>query len=283
MNDQTLSFFAEDATCEKMGEPKSSLTLPKETSQRPWPPAGVKWYYYDDHTAIAHADCRDILPHLPKVDLVLTDPPYGVTQNQWDDLSITLDAFDCLSCVPIVCTCQNPSSSILVSRYLKRFKWSDVWEKSQAKGFLNCKIMPLRQHEDILVFCDGKIPFYPQITKKNPDNIRPHLDTGQSSNYGQFSESRTRTIPLDKTYPRSIVKLNNSQNRYHPTEKPLQLFLYLLKSFSASGDTILDPFMGSGTTLVAAQQLGRHGIGIEIEEKYCEIAVKRLQQEVLPL
>ena len=239
---------------------------------------------YFDHAGITiyHADCRDILPHLDPVDLVLTDPNYGVTQNIWDNLKITKECFDLVT-APLVCTCQNPASAELIVRYKKRFKWSDVWEKTQAVGFLNCKVMPMRQHEDILVFASGKIPFYPQVMQKSKVNIRPHGKTAQSSNYGKFNEDRERTIKQDETYPRSIITFANCQNGLHPTQKPISLFQYLISSFSISGDTILDPFMGSGTTLVAAKELGRKAIGIEIEEKYCAIAVQRLAQEVLPL
>ncbi len=237
-------------------------------------------YYQEDGITIYHGDCRDILPTLEPVDLVLTDPNYGVTQNAWDDLAITKECFDLIT-VPLVCTCQNPASAELIVRYRKRFKWSDVWEKTQAVGFLNCKVMPMRQHEDILIFASGKIPYYPQMSLKTKANIRPHGSTNASTNYGKYNNTRYRSIPVGETYPRSIVTFANSQGGLHPTQKPLLLFSYLVSSFSTTGDTVLDPFMGSGTTLVAAKQLGRKAIGIEIEEKYCEIAVKRLAQGVL--
>lgn len=248
-----------------------------------WPddyiPAGFTPYHIEDAGIIFNCDCRDILSYLPKVDLVLTDPLYGVTQNKWDDSKITLEVFDLIE-TPIVCTCQNPMTAELICRYKSRFKWSDIWEKSQATGFLNCKVMPLRKHEDIIVFCNGKMVFHPQIRGKSKDNIRPHGDTAASDNYGKFSNKRKRTIPLDQSYPQSIVKVNNSQNGYHPNEKPLGLLKYLVKSYSNKSHIILDPFLGSGTTAVAAKELGRRFIGIEISEEYCVIAVKRLRQGV---
>jgi site-specific DNA-methyltransferase (adenine-specific) len=236
-------------------------------------------YYSHNGIEIFHCDCREILKRLPNVDLLLTDPPYGVTQNAWDDTAAVFAVFDALN-VPTVCTAQNPFTSELVCQYRKRFKWSDVWEKTQAVGFLNVSVMPMRKHEDILVFCEGRMPYTPQITDRPEENIRPHLNTAASSNYGSFKNERERTIPLDKTYPKSIVKFANSQDGDHPTQKPLELFNYLLLTYSFHGNTILDPFMGSGTTLVAAKNLGRKAIGIEIEEQYCEIAAKRLSQEV---
>lgn len=237
-------------------------------------------YYQDDYATIYHGDCRWILPQIEKVDLVLTDPPYGVTQNKWDVTDAVFDVFDSVSC-PIVCTSQNPFTAELICRYKDRFKWADVWEKTQAVGFLNAKVMPLRKHEDILVFCDGRMPYTPQITRKPALNIRPHGDTAQSSNYGTFKEKRMRTIGIDETYPQSIIRVPNCQEGDHPTQKPRPLFVYLLKTYANSTDIILDPFMGSGTTLRAAKDLGLQSIGIEIEERYCEIAAERLRQGVL--
>jgi site-specific DNA-methyltransferase (adenine-specific) len=235
-------------------------------------------YYQDDYCTIYNADCRDILPLLQPVDLVLTDPPYGVTANKWDRTEAVFSVFDSIDC-PLVCTSQNPFSAALITTYKSRFKWNDVWLKSQSTGFLNCKIMPMRQHEDILIFCHGKMPYFPQLRKKDRHNIRPHGNTAMSDNYGSFNEKRERSIPENMTYPSSVISIANEQSINHPTQKPLKLFLYLINSYSADKSIILDPFMGSGTTLVAAKELGRKAIGIELEEKYCEIAVKRLRQE----
>jgi len=241
----------------------------------------MKPYYEEQGIVIYHGDCREVLPTLPKVDLVLTDPPYGVTENGWDSFAVTVECFDVLQDAPLVCTCQNPASAALITRYQKRFKWSDVWEKTQAVGFLNASVMPLRKHEDILVFCDGRMPYTPQLSKKPRENIRPHGNTAESSNYGAFKAERVRTIALDETYPQSIVRFANCQEGDHPTQKPIPLFSYLIRTYSVETETILDPFMGSGTTLRAAKDLGRKAIGIEIEERYCEIAANRLRQEVL--
>jgi site-specific DNA-methyltransferase (adenine-specific) len=239
-------------------------------------------YYQDSACTIYNGDCREILPTLPKVDLVLTDPPYGVTQNSWDDAAVVFDVFNEITC-PIVCTAQAPFSAQLTMYYRERFKWADVWEKTQPRGFLNCKVMPLRKHEDILVFATGRMPFFPQFSKRPSEHMRTkEKNKGKtSSNYGAYE-----AIPSergDMAYPTSIVRFCNSQDWNHPTGKPVDLFAYLVRSYSNEQQTILDPFMGSGTTLVAAKNLGRKAIGLEIEEKYCEIAAKRLSQEVLAL
>ena len=240
-------------------------------------------YYSHAGITIYHGDCREILPTLPKCDLLLTDPPYGVTQNAWDSTEAVLEVFDATAC-PIVCTSQNPFTAELICRYRKRFKWSDVWEKTQATGFLNAKVMPLRKHEDVLVFCDGRMQYTPQIGTKPKENIRPHGNGSTSSNWGDFRAgadfTEPRSIAQDECYPTSIVRFPNCQERDHPTQKPVELFGYLVRTYSLEDWTILDPFMGSGTTLVAAKNLGRKATGIEIEERYCEIAAKRLSQEV---
>jgi site-specific DNA-methyltransferase (adenine-specific) len=244
----------------------------------------MKPYYSHNGITIYHGDCLDIMPHLEPVDLVLTDPPYGVTQNTWDRIEKTKAAFDFLMPCSLVFTCQNPASADLIVRYFKYFKWSDIWQKTQARGFLNSKIMPLREHEDILVFSNGKMKYNPQIKRKPHNNIRPNLpSTKKTSNYGDYNLYAERSIPLNMSYPKSIIRIANSQLGLHPNEKPAKLMDYLMKTYSDKGkDIILDPFMGSGTTLVAAKELGRKAIGIEIEEKYCEIAVRRLAQEVFP-
>lgn len=238
----------------------------------------IKPYYSEPGIEIYCGDCRDILPQLPKVNMItITDPLYGVTQNKWDDINITYGAFDQLNAW--VCTCQNPGSAKLIWRYIHLFKYSDVWEKTQAVGFLNCNKMPLRKHEDILIF--GNLPYNPQIKKKKPENVRPHGETALSDNYGKFKTKRVRTIPENMTYPTSVLKFENEQGTSHPTQKPIKLFKYLILTYSNDNDIILDCFMGSGTTLRAAKDLGRKAIGIEIEEKYCDIAVQRLKQQVL--
>ena len=155
-----------------------------------------------------------------------------------------------------------------------------MWEKTQAVGFLNCKVMPMRQHEDILIFADGKIPYWPQLMQKNRVNIRPHGKTAMSTNYGKFNAERERSIEQDETYPRSIVTFANSQEGQHPTQKPVPLFAYLVASYSQPGQTVCDPFMGSGTTGVAAVRLGRNFIGIERDADHYKTACDRIAHEL---
>jgi site-specific DNA-methyltransferase (adenine-specific) len=245
----------------------------------------LKPYFQTDLGVLYHGDCLEIMPQLEKTvvgkaEIVcITDPPYGITSNEWDNKEVSFKVFDCIN-YTLICTAQNPFSAELICRYNKRFKWANIWEKTQARGFLYCRKMPLRKHEDILVFGNGTITYNPQITKKPTINIRPISISGPSDNYGSFKgHKQQRTIGIDEQYPTSIVRVANSQKGLHPTGKPTKLFLYLIETYSNAADIIIDPFLGSGTTAVACERLNRRWIGIEIEERYCEIAAKRIERE----
>jgi site-specific DNA-methyltransferase (adenine-specific) len=247
----------------------------------------MKPYYDCDGITIYHGDCREILPELPKVDLVLTDPPYGVTQNKWDipvDLkSLWIELYKISKDdTPYLFTSVQPFTADLINSNRDNFKYDLIWYKALGTGFLNSKKMPMRNHENILIFYKKLSTFNPQMVKGKMRNKGRH-DGPSSSNYGHYNGHISKN---DIYYPQSVIDITNgdkSTDNFHPTQKPVQLMAYLMETYSNKDNTILDPFMGSGTTLVAAKQLHRQAIGIEIEEKYCEIAVKRLAQGVLPL
>jgi DNA modification methylase len=218
----------------------------------------MKPFYEHAGITIYHGDCREILPELPKVDLVLTDPPYGISvklsgQSIYSKLAIAGDAdvslrdeiFDTLKSIPFICfgthKCKSP----------KETKAILIWSKGEHVGMGDLNFPWKLCHEEIYLSGDG------------------------------FKSDRRDGSVIYYPAVAGCVGRQNTGVRNHPVEKPLGLMRYLLDRHT--GETILDPFMGSGTTLVAAKQLGRKAIGIEIEEKYCEIAVKRLSQEVLPL
>jgi len=209
-------------------------------------------YYSHKGITIYHGDCREILPHLPKVDLVLTDPPYGIDYQSswridWDrkekihgDDEFPLWIFDLL----------QPSVAMMVW-----CRWDILKKLPTPKSFIvwdkGCHSMGDLKHEFGRQW--EACAFYP----------------GESHSFIKRPVDIIRTARI------------NPERLIHPNEKPVSAIIPLIKCHPS--DTILDPFMGSGTTLVAAKQLGRKAIGIEIEEKYCEIAVNRLAQEVLPL
>jgi site-specific DNA-methyltransferase (adenine-specific) len=227
---QTFSLSAEDAICEKMEDLKNSKNLPSPISQKLVLPAGIKPYYHDEQSGIAIfcGDCRDILPHLDPVDLVLTDPPYLNFNKDhgknWEQLSV-----------------------------------ADI------------KLPDVKQ----FIFWPAKGDFPLDYTAIHIW----HKPNGQSQwHYEKIYERFGNTVYRCWSIP--IINYKTlSEWEPHPAQKPIRLIKKLLTL--QDSQIILDPFMGSGTTLRAAKDLGRKAIGIEIEEKYCEIAVKRLQQEVL--
>ena len=231
-------------------------------------------------------DCMELMAGMPdkSIDAVITDPPYGVTQNEWDsmpDLAAWWKEVRRICKGAVVMTAQQPFTSLVVVANMEWFKWADAWRKSQARGHLNAKVMPLRQHEDILVFCDGRVTYNPQMRRKPPENIRPHTaSTKQSSNYGAYKLDSERGVPLDMSYPTSIVDVANCQEYMHPTQKPLPLMRYLVETYTNPGDVVMDCYAGSGTTLVACKQTGRQWIGIEKNHEYAEISKSRLAQEL---
>ena len=180
----------------------------------------------------------------------------------------------------IVLMASQPFTSALVMSNVAMFKWADVWHKSQATGHLNAKVMPMREHEDIIVFGDGRVCYNPQLKPKKPENIRPVGRRAASECYGKFKESATRGIPLDMTYPRSVVSVNNTnhgERGLHPTQKPVALMEYLIRTYTNPGETVLDFTMGSGTTGCAAANTGRRFIGIERDPDYFAAAQARIR------
>ncbi len=252
-----------------------------------WPPdIGIAPYFADDAVCIFHGDCRNILPLLPKVDLVLTDPPYGLTENEWD-IKIALDdwwkAIKRHSSTTIM-TASQPFTSMCVLTNLEQFRHEWVWIKNRGSNFGNTVREPMKEHESVLVFSEGKWTYHPQMQQRTGGGLErvkyPVKSGSPSTNYRQFTE---RILDCgDLRVPSSWQKFNTEVG-WHPTQKPVALFAYLMATYSNLGDTILDPFMGSGTTGIAAKKLGRRAIGIEIELKYCEIAAKRMAQSVMPL
>ena len=210
-----------------------------------------KPYYEQDGIVIFNADCREILPHLPKVDLVLTDPPYGIGADKGTT------GFGCA----------------------EGKKYFDSWD-----------VKP--ESLDSVLFAGKKAIIFGgnYFTDLLPMNGHWIVwdKIGEMKFQNPFSDCELAWTNFDKKSVKKYVCIQQGfvakeKTRFHPTQKTVMLFANIIGDYSNIVDTILDPFMGSGTTLVAAKQLGRKAIGIEIEEKYCQIAIKRLSQGVLPL
>jgi len=250
----------------------------------------MKPYYETPLGKLYHGDCLEIMPGLDTVDLVLTDPPYGVTQNKWDTVIPFKDMWSALDLITndktaIVMTATNPFAADLICSNSKMFRYDMVWRKvGKATGFLNANRMPLRNHELILVFYKILPKYNPQKTKGNPNN--PKFAKGSHSrgrkmtnnNYGMFNQDHQSEPTTDK-FPLSVQDFPAVHPPVHPTEKPIKLFEWLIKTYTDKNEIVLDFCIGSGTTAIACERLKRKWIGIEIEEKYCEIAAKRIEQE----
>jgi len=220
-------------------------------------------------------------------DLVLTDLPYGVlnARNEWDNVPDFALFWECLNRVAkpnaaVISTAKQPFTSFLVASNAANFRYALVWEKSKATGYLNAKKMPLVAHEDIVVFY-RKMPTYnPQMTDGKPYNKGAAVRDTEC--YGK----QTKVIEIKNTngkrYPRSVQYFRTAEceGKLHPTQKPVALMAWLIKTYSNPGDVVLDPFMGSGSTGVAALRNRRDFIGIEAVEKYYRIADARLKEEV---
>lgn len=248
----------------------------------------MKPYYEQDDIVIFNADCRDVLPTLEpgSVDLVLTDPPYGTTACAWDSVIPLGPMWWELYRVArlnaaVVLFAAQPFTSALVTSNLEDFRYCWVWAKDSTTGFLDANRKPLRAHEDICVFYRRQPTYNPQKESGAPTHSRKSASGGHSSLYGKHHVTVSDTSGMK--FPRSVLQFskNSQAETLHPTQKPIGLIAYLVRTYSDPGAAVLDFAAGSGTTLRAAKDLGRRAIGIEIEERYCEIAANRLRQGVL--
>ena len=227
-------------------------------------------------------DCLKVLPTLESnsVDLILTDPPYGTTRNKWDSV-IPLDKMwtelkrvskdDTAS----VIFSQNPFTSVLVSSNLDMFKYNWVWMKPQGTGHLNAKKYPLKNHEDICVFSLKPHKYNPQMTPGKPYKIKSGRP---SSNYGDQVSVVTENDGF--RYPKTVIEFASDRNKLHPTQKPVALLEYLIKTYTNENDIVLDFTMGSGSTGVACNNTNRNFIGIESNKDYFDIADKRINNKL---
>jgi hypothetical protein len=232
-------------------------------------------------------DCREILPTLGKVDAVVTDPPYGTTQNTWD-MTMPMDEFWRALCsaagdsAPIVLTAAQPFTSFLIVSNREDFRYCWVWDRvNKYTNFLNAKRQPMRRHEDIVVFARGAgSTFNPQMTPVASYKSR-RSKPADTESYGKvLGCDYGKTV--NEHGPCSVLEIpaHFTVGIEHPTQKPVALNEYLALTYSNVGDTILDPFMGSGTTGVAAVRLGRRFIGVEIEPKYFDLSCRRIADEL---
>ena len=231
--------------------------------------------------SIKQGDCLELMKEIPdkSIDMILCDLPYGTTRNKWDSVIPLNKLWEQYERIikdngAIVLFSQMPFSAELVHSNLKLFKYEWIWQKDNGTGFLNAKKMPLKIHENILVFYK-KLPLYnPQMRT----GFKPYKckQGRHSTNYGAYEQGHI-TESNGERYPIDIIKFKKDSG-LHPTQKPVELLEYLIKTYTNEGDTVLDNCMGSGSTGVACVNTNRNFIGYELNEKYFEIAEKRLNE-----
>ena len=219
------------------------------------------------------------------IDAIICDLPYGTTACKWDSVI----PFDLLweqynriikDNGAVVLFGSQPFTSVLVNSNIKMFKYEWIWEKDGGSNFATVKYMPMKEHENILVFGKGKIKYNEQRQERigsRKGKKTTTTDSGRKDSvYGTQKGGKTFDVPKLRC-PRSIQRFNRERGQ-HPTQKPLDLLEYLVKTYSNENDTILDNTMGSGTTMLACKNLNRNGIGIEKDETYFKIAEDRVNK-----
>lgn len=228
-----------------------------------------------ENTWLMFGDCLERMKEIPdgSVDMILCDLPYGTTQNKWDSIipfELLWVEYNRVCNGSIVLTSSQPFTSSLIMSNAKMFKYSWVWEKSKATGHLNAKRMPMKLHEDVNVF-------YKSTTTYNPQGIIPYGKVTKRGNNGDnFGKSGNENFQEFTNYPRSILRFPNDVRTVHPTQKPVALMEYLMRTYTNEGDTVLDNTMGSGSTGVACKNTNRKFIGIEMDPTYYGIACGRI-------
>ena len=235
-------------------------------------------------TNLMHGDCLDLMKNIAdkSVDMVLCDLPYGTTQNKWDSVIPFEPLWEqyfrvCKENAAIILFSQMPFTAKLYMSNPKYFRYEWIWNKKLSTGFLNANKMPLKQHENILVFYK-KLPTYNPVMETR-GRVRSKGTGGKDST--NYRKGIGRVEHKNNTYyPTSIIAFSNADNakKVHPTQKPVELLEYLIKTYTNGNETVLDNCMGSGSTGVACLNTNRNFIGIEKDDKYFEIAKKRIEQ-----
>jgi DNA modification methylase len=215
------------------------------------------------------------------VDMIMVDLPYGTTACAWDFV-IPMDELwtqyyrVCKENAAMVFTAAQPFTTTLISSNLKDFRYEWIWEKPQGTNPMNAKVMPLKSHENVAVFYRSKPTYNPQMWYSTPYGGFKS-DTSKIGEVYGSAKSQHRDNPEGSRYPKTVQKFKQEKG-FHPTQKPVEMMEYFIKTYTNEGDTVLDNTMGSGTTGVASVNLNRQFIGMEQEQKYFDIAKKRITE-----
>lgn len=241
-----------------------------------------------DGCDLYRGDALEIMPLLARqgltADMVLADPPYGTTHCRWDSPLPLPKMWEsiygiCTPHTPILLFCQQPFTSVLGSSNLSRLRYSWVWEKTQATGFLNARRMPMRAHEEILVFYDRLPKYNPIKTGGHPRKVilAAHQEKCDAGEIYRRHDNYRDYISTER-FPRSVLKYKTDKQLscLHAAQKPVALLEYLIRTYTDEGDTVLDFAMGSGSTALACRNTGRRFVGIEIDDTIFQTAYTRI-------
>ena len=241
---------------------------------------------------IYNEDCLQGMKKIPdsSVDMILCDLPYGTTACTWDEIIPFKPLWEQYERVikdngAIVLTASQPFTSALIMSNPDLFKYEWIWEKNRTVGFLNAKNAPLKKHESVLVFSKGTIAngskrrmnYFPQGLKVI-NKVKNSVKQNNNTVVGSRPSRGKPYIATHTGYPNSILSFNNEPKQIHPTQKPVALFEYLIKTYTNKGDTVLDNCMGSGTTAIACLNTERNFIGFELNEEYYNMSLKRISE-----
>jgi len=230
---------------------------------------------------IYNEDCLEGMKRIPdkSVDMILCDLPYGITQNKWDSV-IPLDSLwkeynrIIKDNGAIVLTASTPFDKVLGVSNIKNLRYEWIWKKNNVTGHLNAHRMPMKEHENILVFYNKQPTYNPQGL------VQFNKTTRRGSNGSNYGKSNTENFQEFTNYPRSILEFSYDKNKLHPTQKPIALFEYLIRTYTNEGEIVLDNCIGSGTTAVACINTNRNFIGFELDKHYCDIANERIRKAI---
>lgn len=241
---------------------------------------------------LLHGDCLELMKEIAdkSIDMILCDLPYGTTNIKWDVVIPFPPLWENYLRIikdngAIVLTAQQPFTTDLINSCRKYFRYEIIWEKTQKMGFLDANRKPLRAHENILLFYKKSPTYNPQKIKVDVPIGRVRQQSGSRAEH--YNKMRTgRHVDDGTRFPASVLKISNwngalfgktNNATKHPTQKPVALFEWLVKTYTNEGEIVLDNCMGSGTTGIACKNLNRDFIGIEKEEKYFLIAKERIR------
>lgn len=218
------------------------------------------------------------------INMILCDLPYGTTKCKWDVIIPFTDLWEQYERIikdngAIVLFSQAPFDKVLACSNLKLFRYEWIWEKTQATGHLNAKKMPMKSHENILVFYK-KLPVYNPIKTTGHQRKVSSAKSKEGNKNSLYGDFKLTDYDSTERYPRSVLTFSSDKQKeyFHPTQKPIELCKYLIRTYTHEFDVVLDNTSGSGTTILAAEILTRKWIGIEKESIYCDITKERFSK-----